>query len=469
MAAPKTHQALYQETFDTLISIIRVRRAIQVTVQHFHAPAHELLHKDIITRCTSRAATLKSGSVGNGAMRQNSQITAEVLLNFLLDRYEMPKERVRDITHPVDYRQIGGPAAQDEFHRVVQDVEQVGAIALERERLGRFTGEFARVRLMNADKLYQFLGRTPSDAIADAARQTIGEAIPNILTDPFFHQVEQDAIAAWKHNKAFLGFTPVQVEDFVTVVRLAHGIVHLAGRDIDHRTFSRRTVKDSKALDRWEGRVAQLLKRQDANLAGDEPREILEASGIVRRAHLLQVKGPLSLSSDEFRINGTGQVFIGLPWAAVRQVTLTRQADYVITVENSTSFWRYCTEINGNYIALLSDGFPARDVLASMTHLVKAARAATDIPIYHWGDIDAGGVRIAAHLEDAFGIPIFLHDMTPALASSLGTPLQSRKGLERLAARPGNIGELARWLCSDEGMGLEQEELDPRVPVFQAR
>lgn len=46
MAAPKTHQALYQETFDTLISIIRVGRAIRATAQHFHAPAHELLHNE---------------------------------------------------------------------------------------------------------------------------------------------------------------------------------------------------------------------------------------------------------------------------------------------------------------------------------------------------------------------------------------------------------------------------------------
>ena len=43
MAAPKTHQALYQETFNTLISIIRVGRSIQATPQHMHAPAHELL------------------------------------------------------------------------------------------------------------------------------------------------------------------------------------------------------------------------------------------------------------------------------------------------------------------------------------------------------------------------------------------------------------------------------------------
>jgi DNA repair exonuclease SbcCD ATPase subunit len=46
MAAPKTHQALYQETFDTLISIIRSGRAIQATAQHFHSPAHELLRSE---------------------------------------------------------------------------------------------------------------------------------------------------------------------------------------------------------------------------------------------------------------------------------------------------------------------------------------------------------------------------------------------------------------------------------------
>lgn len=46
MAAPKTHQALYQETFDTLISIIRVGRAIQATAQHFHHEAHALLRRE---------------------------------------------------------------------------------------------------------------------------------------------------------------------------------------------------------------------------------------------------------------------------------------------------------------------------------------------------------------------------------------------------------------------------------------
>lgn len=396
----------------------------------------------------------------------SSLLTGDALLNLLLDRFEAPRERARDITQAIDYTRVGGPTAQDEFHRILQDAVRAGGIALEGERLGRFTGEFARVRLLDADKLYTFLVRAPAATVADAARRRIDEAIPDILKDPFFAEVEGEAIAAWRANKSYLGLSPNQADTFATAIRLAHGIIHLVGRDVDHRTFSRRVVKDSKALERQEGRVARLLERRNTSLSVDEPREILEASGIVRRAHLLQVKGPLRVVSDTLMIEGAGELFIGLPWAAVQQAALMKPVDYVITIENPTSFWRYCTEVGGCYLALLSDGFPARDVLSSMTHLVRVAQSMADVPIYHWGDIDAGGVRIAAHLEDAFCAPVLLHDMQPSLALEMGMPLQSRKGLQQLASRSGDIGALAHWLLGDDARALEQEELDPRPPSF---
>lgn len=202
-------------------------------------------------------------------------------------------------------------------------------------------------------------------------------------------------------------------------------------------------------------------------LAGEDPREVLEARGIVRRVRLLQVKGPLRLISGDLRIDGTGETFIGLPWTAVQVATLAHPVpvDYVITIENATSFWRYCAEIKGNYLALLTDGFPARDVLSSICHLVKVARSTGIVPVYHWGDIDAGGVRIAAHLQNAFGVALQLHHMQPKLAQVLGTPLRSRKGLEGLAVQSGEIGSLARWLCGKDAQALEQEELDPGPPL----
>jgi hypothetical protein len=402
-------------------------------------------------------------------MPRNNQYTAETLLNRLLNRFEAPLARTRDITQTIDYTLVGGPAPQDEFHRVLRDAERSGGVALEQDRLGRFTGELARVRLVDPDKLYRFLVRTPAGVTAETAHQTILAAVPEILADPFFRDIAQEAITAWRGNKSFLGLSVGDIDTFLTILRLTYGVTNLSGRDIDHRTFSRRTVKDSKALERMEGRVAKLLRRHDPSLVGEEPREVLEASGIVRRAHLLQVRGPLRLSSDALNINGTGEAFIGLPWLAVKQAALAHAVDYVITIENPTSFWRYCTEIDGTYLALLTDGFPARDVLSSMVHLVRLALLlAPNTPVYHWGDIDAGGLRIAAHLEDAFGTHVRLHQMEPELALALGAPLQSQKGLDRLALRSGEIGQLACWLRSNAAMMLEQEELDPMVTVFAA-
>ncbi|MFL6386595.1 MAG: Wadjet anti-phage system protein JetD domain-containing protein [Terriglobales bacterium] len=398
-------------------------------------------------------------------LRPNSPLTADVLLNKLLDRFESQRERVRDITQPINYKHVGGPAAQDDLHRVLKDAERSGGITLEKNRLGRFTGELARVRLLNAEMLYKFLGRSSAESIADATHSSIGASIPAIVKDPFFRNIVEDAAAAWRLNKRFLGLTPANINAFITVLRLTHGIINLAGRDIDHRTFSRRTVKDSKALEQLEGRVVQLLKRWNRNLEGDEPREILEACGIVRRAHVLFVKGPVRVSSDDLKLEGTGELFIGLPWSSVQRAALSRPVQYIITIENPTSFWRYCLEVKGCYLALLSDGFPARDVLSSMVHLVKSARSIQEAPIFHWGDIDAGGIRIAAHLEDAFEASIALHLMGPALALELGSPLQYRQGLAKLSTRNGDIGRLAVWLSGNEAMVLEQEELDPRSPM----
>ncbi|HEY4940654.1 MAG TPA: Wadjet anti-phage system protein JetD domain-containing protein [Rhizomicrobium sp.] len=401
-------------------------------------------------------------------MPPNEVSAAEGLLHRLLDRMEAPQQRQRAITQKLDYRTVATPAAQDEFHRVLRDAQRTGAIVLEAERMAHFTGEYARVRLQDAGKLYAFLARTPAGEIARSAQAAMATRISHLLSEAFFAQIASEAVSAWASNKEYLGFGPKDVDQLAIVLQLAHGIVHLSGRDVDHRTFSRRTVKDSKALERNEGRVARLLRRYDPALADEEPREILEASGIVRRAHLLQVKGPLHIESGSLTLRGAGEPFLGLPWAVAQQAAVAHHVDYVITIENPTSFWRFCSEIGGNYIALLTDGFPARDVLSAMTHVVQQACALGPTPLYHWGDIDAGGVRIAAHLEDTFGVPLRLHAMRPDLAVAFGSPLTSRTGLEKLSSRGGDIGALARWLKGDQGRALEQEELDPVAPPFSS-
>lgn len=395
-------------------------------------------------------------------MSPSKAVTGDDVLNGLLDRHESPRGRVRDITQRIDYNRVGGPAEQDSLHRVLRDAERAGGVRLEDDRFGRFTGEIARVRLTNADALYRFLNRQPSIDIARTARHRIELACPEIISEPFFESMLGEAYSAWVFNRSFLDFGPNGSDGLIEVFRLTYGIVHWAGRDIDHRTFSRRTVSDSKALERHEGRVASLLRRRNPATSNLESREVLEAHGIVRRAHPLFLRGPVRVRSDTINLEGSGVPFVGLPWRTVESATLHSPVEYTIIIENPTSFWRYCMEIEGRYLALLSDGFPARDVLAGIVHMVRVAHPA---PLFHWGDIDAGGLRIAKHLQDACGVPLRLHDMAPELAVKWGTPLKSRAGLERLAGYDGEIGALARWLQSTDAQALEQEQLNPHPPM----
>ncbi len=395
-------------------------------------------------------------------MPPSKGLTGDDILNGLLDRHESARERVRDITQRIDYNRVGGPTEQDSLHRVLRDAERAGGVRLEADRLERFTGEIARVRLTNTGALYRFLNRPPSADIAGWARLHIESACPEIVREAFFESILNEASTAWAINRSFLDFRPNDSDGLIEVFRLTHRVVHWPGRDIDHRTFSRRTVGDSKALERREGRVAALLRRRNPAMSDLEAREVLQAHGIVRRAHPLFLRGPVSVTSDSIRLEGSGVPFVGLPWTTVQSATLHSPVDYAITIENPTSFWRYCMEIEGQYLALLSDGFPARDVLAGIVHLVQVAQPA---PLFHWGDIDVGGLRIARHLEDACSVPLRLHDMAPKMAAKWGTPLKSRRGLKQLADREGDIGALARWLHSSDGQALEQEQLDPRPPV----
>src|SRR3546814_13719485 len=129
-------------------------------------------------------------------MPPSKGVNGDDILNGFLDRHESPRERVRDITQRIDYNRVGGPAEQDSLHRVLRDAERAGGIRLEEDRLGRFTGEIARVRLTDADALYRFLNRQPSADIAGRTRHRIELACPEIVCEAFFESILSEASAA---------------------------------------------------------------------------------------------------------------------------------------------------------------------------------------------------------------------------------------------------------------------------------
>lgn len=141
--------------------------------------------------------------------------------------------------------------------------------------------------------------------------------------------------------------------------------------------------------------------------------------------------------------------------------------DHVLTIENYTSFVRHVRELNEDKSALViyTAGFPARAHLRQIVRLAELAGA----PLYHWGDIDGGGIRIFCHLERALGnrgLALLPHLMNSTLLEQHGVVGEKRLRPADAPALNTAMGTLWDVLLAT-GLVLEQESLAPARPAFQ--
>lgn len=130
----------------------------------------------------------------------------------------------------------------------------------------------------------------------------------------------------------------------------------------------------------------------------------------------------------------------------------------VLIIENLTSFHRQVRECpQDDVIVVYLGGFPNSAVLGLLRRL-----AAAPVAFHHWGDVDAGGVRIVRHVREALGGAVRLYAMDVDTARRHGMPFpappriaaDSGDGLDLLALVDYRRGPEPRW--------LEQETLSPR-------
>jgi hypothetical protein len=146
---------------------------------------------------------------------------------------------------------------------------------------------------------------------------------------------------------------------------------------------------------------------------------------------------------------------------------LAAPVDHVLTIENYTSFVRHAREVNEDKSALViyTAGFPSRAHLRQIVRIAELSGA----PIYHWGDLDGGGVRIFCQLERALagrGLVLVPHLMDSALLQEHGV---AREKQMRPADSPLPDSAMAKlWdALLETGLALEQESLAPCRPALK--
>ena len=112
---------------------------------------------------------------------------------------------------------------------------------------------------------------------------------------------------------------------------------------------------------------------------------------------------------------------------------------------------------------MYTGGFPAAGVVELLSKILTVLPA--EVPFLHWGDVDAGGVRIFRYLEENLPRGPRPHLMTKELAGGSGQPAEADPSLASIARSDSAVRELAEWLAfGSDVRHLEQEALDPAIP-----
>jgi hypothetical protein len=379
---------------------------------------------------------------------------ADGLLGKLLTRIERQANRVQKVGERLPQRSWLSDDLKDLYGRL-KAAEVAGAVTLE---MGKNDSRhlIEQVVLADADKLYAFLCRTPKGDIAAAAIADLRARLPDLpqAMMPLFGALE----AKWRRGRGLAGLTP---ETLDLAERCLMGVAALIdGRldGLDLRTFSRRATGDSKFVEAYQGKIVDLLRVIDEVPEELNAEEVLASHSIARYPQPCLLSGPVTYRGQPL----PNEPYIGLAPDMIGNLGVVGAPPWILTIENLASFNPQARPLPRAGLVLYTRRFPSDATLACLLALARS----TDCRIYHWGDIDSGGIKIAYRIERALasvGRPLHLHLMEPDLARRHGSPTAA-KTVFRIDVSTSVVAGLAAFLGSIEAHLLEQEELDPAIP-----
>jgi hypothetical protein len=380
---------------------------------------------------------------------------AKALLEDLLDRHEAGA--ANPIGYP-GYEAFTDIVQQDGFFRQLREAEGAGAI---RTVLGRGSNseQIIHVRLESPPALYALLGRQPIDHIASAASERLlqGLNLPSELDG-----AAASIHAAWTRGKSWQGFSSSDTDRLRLALLLAKAILEGRHRGVDYRTFSRRIAGESKALERLEAVVVRILNPVLEFPPGARPRDALRALGLEKFAPPLLVSGLVDFGHAEMSV--AAPPYFGIPPNEAGRLVFRKTPQYLLTIENFASFNRHIVEADPQRlgVTLFVGGYPS---LATQEGLRSLATALpSEVPFFHWSDIDPDGTWIFRTIERSVGRALRPHLMSADVAERFGRPpaeqVRPSGGVSGSA-----ISDLVEYLQRDDAKWLEQEELDPVLPV----
>ena len=288
-----------------------------------------------------------------------------------------------------DYQATRPLAEKEAFEAVMKAARAEGAVALTWEKGLGEEGFIQRVELIDLDALAKLLGvETAASRLERAAAQ-----LADLLTA---FPVLKDVLARWASLKKVRTYGPEDAGDWADAARVIQFITSVReNRTVDEpiREVSARLFKDSK-------RIEKLAAPVDVLLTGDIDAENREAHDVWQEIGLFREEQPVRMAGRVAVARTRVTALLDEPYGAFSApcvIGLASQPRLVMTIENQTTFHSEARRRHDEEILLIyTAGMPTPAWRAMYVRLLGSLPS--DVPVYHWGDIDEGGFRIASIL-----------------------------------------------------------------------
>jgi Uncharacterized protein conserved in bacteria C-term(DUF2220) len=416
---------------------------------------------------------------------------AGALLHTLLDRFEQPgrqrvvRVRLNEAEHP-SYFSAEESAPRQLANAALRRLADQGVVRL-RWRRWEEGNWLEAVDLVpaRAAELYMALGRTPRVDQEHALRQLLANQTPQSGWHADFLQWAAEQIE--RHRAA----PPLDRSDPAGSADVLRALATIAGLKAStlERMLSVQLFGNSKRLEELRGGILQVLRRHDSDAAAfaDDDGALLRAHHLDRAPEYVPIAGSLVLelpaigpfvSARAGDQRPTAHVqpprqrsavdlapfvpSVALSAAMLRQARVIGcEAQALITVENATSFSELAARRTADLLVIYTGGFASPTVIR-LLHALRELNPA--LPLFHWGDLDAGGLRILAHLRSQLGdsVPLAMDPAAFHAHRGQAQPLTTidRTALTKLATHP-RLTDCAQLIATllKTDQKLEQEAI----------
>ena len=353
-----------------------------------------------------------------------------------------------------EYLALGTLDELEQFHAQIALAEREGAIVAVRDKADG--SRLLRLRVADLHKLARHLDMNLLGERCAQAALLLDAWLPHF---PVLNQV----LEAWRQNRKLLG-GPEAAIDLAAAAHLIAARAEDTGYERILRRESARLFGDSKRIEKLTPCIDVLLSGELAS-SGCMGEELWAEIGLRREPQPLLLSGTGVVKLDKGEVSLL-QPYLGFPLESVRAVIAT--PGFVLTIENLATFHDAAASA-GAGLLIYTGGMPSPAWRAAYQRILAGQSAQT--PIFHWGDIDEGGFRIAAVLgrsAEAIGRVVRPWMMSP---SSLPASILRNAPVPR----PVVLAAMCRWaeragwpeVAADlkaSPVLLEQERLDPSFP-----